>query len=363
MASILNLGEIVAYGRYQSIYSEIGANAELREHVYAALTRDLRDGRIVGSILRDVIGHSLCTCEPFDQPELPPREAASRLKVFWSVVAACRRQYCQQGHLGGWHDSIVMLTSYAHIFFANTQCTQSSTSSNLITMPATDHPVDVFISEAQLYALVVLFAQAFNSLLDSAISGREERFSKLRGMQHIITLFPSAVPKCDPAERILIITSRLKKELSGHRDNLFADRYPEDRMMAMRCYAYQAWETSARNMYARRAVPTGEIWDLIVEIWRELGSYFPQRRHGGNNSSIFTPLERCSWAGCACSVFKPAHRLKVCKGCRLVAYCGSGCQTRYVQPLTPSPGTHRHSSAWSTHKAVCTKSGGGQTRA
>ena len=41
----------------------------------------------------------------------------------------------------------------------------------------------------------------------------------------------------------------------------------------------------------------------------------------------FAPLERCNRKTCLCSVHKASHRLRVCKGCWVVAYCNSHCQS------------------------------------
>lgn len=110
--SLQDFGIVVERGRYPSLYSDVRADAELREGVYKAVIRDLRDERTTGDDLNDVIGHTLCICKPLDEPSLKPREESWRRKVFESMLAACRRLYCRQGDLGGLHDGIGLLTSY-----------------------------------------------------------------------------------------------------------------------------------------------------------------------------------------------------------------------------------------------------------
>lgn len=53
-----------------------------------------------------------------------------------------------------------------------------------------------------------------------------------------------------------------------------------------------------------------------------------------------TPLEghidgvpRCHYASCLCSVYRPSHSLKICKGCHQVFYCNAQCQRRWVATL------------------------------
>ena len=61
-----------------------------------------------------------------------------------------------------------------------------------------------------------------------------------------------------------------------------------------------------------------------------LERHLPSLPESNDMTHAFEPLRRCSWTECVCSVHKPAHKLRVCKGCCVVAYCGTKCQTRCV---------------------------------
>lgn len=73
-------------------------------------------------------------------------------------------------------------------------------------------------------------------------------------------------------------------------------------------------------------------WRLMVSGWIALGRALEVEKYHTSSpgeqetESTFTPLERCGWKYCLCSVHKPTHCLKVCRGCWQVTYCNLQCQ-------------------------------------
>lgn len=92
-------------------------------------------------------------------------------------------------------------------------------------------------------------------------------------------------------------------------------------LAALRGHAHAAWQRSAAELM-------GQFPGLrdALRGWLALGPLIPAH----DAPAPFAPLERCAWAGCACSALRPAHRLKVCTRCWVVAYCAPRCQKRCV---------------------------------
>lgn len=105
------------------------------------------------------------------------------------------------------------------------------------------------------------------------------------------------------------------------------------RIAALRRYTYQAWLTSCNEVDQRRLLERCPSWGLLLTCWKKLGTHIPEEGRDGDEPA-FPSLERCGWAECACSVLKPTHRLRVCKRCWVVAYCGTKCQRRCVLTRT-----------------------------
>lgn len=79
-------------------------------------------------------------------------------------------------------------------------------------------------------------------------------------------------------------------------------------------------------------------WARVDEVWEELGLVcglssttngvkqpMPWRGQISDLGPGTTSRVGCSWIQCLCSL-APHHKMKVCKGCWQVRYCGSQCQ-------------------------------------
>ncbi|GJE93338.1 zinc finger MYND domain-containing protein [Phanerochaete sordida] len=97
--------------------------------------------------------------------------------------------------------------------------------------------------------------------------------------------------------------------------------------VALRQRVYSAWLTLTDELARRRVAQRDTDWRTFVrkcETVRRLVEPEP----GVSSVGAFAPLVRCGWSACLCSVAAPAHRMRVCAGCGLVAYCGRDCQKR-----------------------------------
>lgn len=100
----------------------------------------------------------------------------------------------------------------------------------------------------------------------------------------------------------------------------------DKRLMMMRRHTYRSWMSTVKDIESRRLLQGRPEWREAYAVWGRLGRLMSDV--SGNieeRKSPFTLLKRCSWTGCECRVHAPAHTLKVCKGCWLVAYCGATC--------------------------------------
>lgn len=99
-------------------------------------------------------------------------------------------------------------------------------------------------------------------------------------------------------------------------------------LRALARHTHSAWKASADEISRRRLGPRFPAWRHFLILWRALGDVLRYHPEDDDASPVFGALERCGWEGCLCSVHKPAHSLRVCKGCWVVAYCGAQCQKR-----------------------------------
>ena len=105
------------------------------------------------------------------------------------------------------------------------------------------------------------------------------------------------------------------------------------RSALLRRHLYDVWRSTVEYIDKTKLLRKHPEWREGVTTWKRLGNHMPDMEDAledDDGISSFPPLERCHWTLCECSVHKPAHRLKVCKGCWVVAYCGSRCQARYA---------------------------------
>lgn len=87
-----------------------------------------------------------------------------------------------------------------------------------------------------------------------------------------------------------------------------------------------------KDVQARSVSNYGQ-WRLLVVRWRGLISALPRPTHEGHTENTMltaTSTKRCAWEECCCSVYKPAHHMRICTGCHAVAYCGEKCREKYI---------------------------------
>ncbi|GJE93337.1 zinc finger MYND domain-containing protein [Phanerochaete sordida] len=95
--------------------------------------------------------------------------------------------------------------------------------------------------------------------------------------------------------------------------------------VAMRTRTLAAWRAVAAELAHRE----GTEWVRCARLWDamrvRIGPEDALERSDGMQPA-FGLLERCAWSECLCSRHKPAHRMRTCKGCERVVYCGGRCQ-------------------------------------
>ncbi|GJE93261.1 zinc finger MYND domain-containing protein [Phanerochaete sordida] len=274
---------------YSKFYSEVATGTTSREKINAAILRDFKDETLVDRPLYSVIVTNF-----FLKPERglrTPIETSSQRRIVWASLAAMRRQWCT-GHSDiVYHGDIyVMLSAFLKI-----------TKIELDLLP--------YISEAQVHALLAHIGKCLVPFMEG-----EDSHS---GPGHLTGL----IAWCG-------------RQLRRYRN---ADPV-EAKLLAMRRLTHELWRESVEDIDKRRLVRAWPAWRHTVILWRALGAAVPlSADQDDQGAAAFAPLERCGWRGCLCSVHAPAHRLRVCKGCWLAAYCGARCQaSAWAQ------GGHRH---------------------
>ncbi|GJE93354.1 zinc finger MYND domain-containing protein [Phanerochaete sordida] len=97
---------------------------------------------------------------------------------------------------------------------------------------------------------------------------------------------------------------------------------------AFRADTLRAWDTVANELARRRVAQRSTHWRRFAQTWGAARLLLAPTHSGETPAIAFGALERCAWAGCLCSRHRPAHRMRVCKGCERVAYCGKRCQQK-----------------------------------
>ena len=129
------------------------------------------------------------------------------------------------------------------------------------------------------------------------------------------------------AQCVTILKKKKREDVTG--------RHP--RMDALGCCSRRLWRDIQNKLGSVRSSQYLS-WGRIIRSWNELGIALEVEKYPWEAKSIddfgsqaaFGPSERCGWKNCLCSVYKPIHRLRVCKGCYRVAYCNPDCQTKYI---------------------------------
>ncbi|EKM50120.1 uncharacterized protein PHACADRAFT_264672 [Phanerochaete carnosa HHB-10118-sp] len=98
------------------------------------------------------------------------------------------------------------------------------------------------------------------------------------------------------------------------------------KMVAIRRHTLRAWQATTSQLNRSRLVQRDKGWKRFSLLWQRVGDLIPPVPDMEADEAAFEVLQRCGWGECLCSVHKPAHRMKICKGCWVVAYCGPRCQ-------------------------------------
>ncbi|GJE93336.1 zinc finger MYND domain-containing protein [Phanerochaete sordida] len=97
--------------------------------------------------------------------------------------------------------------------------------------------------------------------------------------------------------------------------------------LALRAHTQAAWQAVTDAMQRRRLVHRSIAWMQFAQFWFVLqGHLWPAPAVGDVVRAPFGAFERCAWRECLCSRHKPAHKLRSCRGCEQVVYCGKRCQ-------------------------------------
>lgn len=102
------------------------------------------------------------------------------------------------------------------------------------------------------------------------------------------------------------------------------------KVVAMRRHTLKAWQTTTNELNRSRLTRRDTAWRPFSLLWQRVGTLIPPVPDLEADEAAFDVLQRCGWSECLCNVHKPAHRMRVCKGCWVIAYCGAECQKKYV---------------------------------
>lgn len=98
---------------------------------------------------------------------------------------------------------------------------------------------------------------------------------------------------------------------------------------ALRRHTLEEWQAVDAEIVRRQLARTNDEWRRFARTWQAV------RRHllpepGEAQEVPFGVLQRCAWDECLCSRHTPAHKMRMCKGCESVVYCGERCQRKCV---------------------------------
>lgn len=98
--------------------------------------------------------------------------------------------------------------------------------------------------------------------------------------------------------------------------------------IVMRWHTLRTWDRVGRVLKSQRLPQRSASWRTFAQLWPKVKDLIPPVPEGNEHETPFGMLERCFWVSCHCSRHKPAHKMRVCKRCKSVAYCGEECQRK-----------------------------------
>ncbi|GJE93255.1 zinc finger MYND domain-containing protein [Phanerochaete sordida] len=272
-----NLTEIVCDrdSQWDAFFRSIAQDGVSQEQITASILDDFADENVINYSLFNVASFSIVRDEAHARERLPP-PVSSEPQLGAYTLAAARRQIC----LGS--DSEVsahdILLSMFTIFKRETTAAGST-------------------PDRQIYGFLDLFCQ-YAMIQITAAAGQRSH-----GPERLNEVIPWWFPRLSKLDR---------------NDN-------RAKTVAMRRHLRKSWQNIADELKRKRLPQQDTNWSVFSFLWKKVGSLIPPVSED-TGEAPFGLLQRCGWSECLCSVHKPAHKMHVCKGCWLVAYCGSRCQ-------------------------------------
>lgn len=135
---------------------------------------------------------------------------------------------------------------------------------------------------------------------------------------------------------------RCNNMLSTPRPERVERHRPRRKLEILRRCSAKLWLSTYQDVRAtaRTISPTyrsNAYWEVLFKEWARLRDLLEVQKYTNyaaaltemaQSTPMFGSLTRCHWRECLCNVHKPAHHLKVCKGCWRVAYCNPKCQAK-----------------------------------
>lgn len=215
-------------------------------------------------------------------------------EVFFLALSACRRQMCR-GTVENFR-TLRRLSIYVRNVMTGIALSLLEHTPSVNFMEKTAHNVIIFIASSLKYA----FEHYDGDLLENL---------------------------AETTRKCTFLLSHWRKEARNSR----ASR----KINVLRRFTQTWWKATTDDLYDMSSDKALRSLDL-ARAWRGLGRALPEEDVPGGDWR-FSPLERCAWKDCLCSVYKPLHRMRVCRGCHSAAYCGKKCQE----------------SDWKTHRERC----------
>ncbi|KIP03440.1 hypothetical protein PHLGIDRAFT_239037 [Phlebiopsis gigantea 11061_1 CR5-6] len=292
--------------RMSSIVRDVYANDEWFETVLKSLIRALTDSTCLDQELNSVslMASTLAPAMVWMDGDPPLRMVPLSLdqRVAWALFSATRRQLC----MGAANVSYGNATWIAALYFNGTYCNGVD--------PKTVSPW----VEIRIHALIEqIAARLIPALVPRSTSD---------GMAPEFAQWPAQIIQwCE------IALQHAYPSQAGPRRRFLRQR------------SWKVWKASIPHLTAMgyvNAYGGCSNDEATIKAWLHLRLVLSAIEGPARTPEVdypFAPLERCRWAGCLCHVHKPAHPMKMCKGCWNVAYCGEKCRE----------------SDWPNHRDVC----------
>ncbi|GJE85239.1 hypothetical protein PsYK624_013170 [Phanerochaete sordida] len=241
-----------------------------------ALLRDLKDDTIVGNNLCTLLWGYLKINAQLDT------EVADSVAVPL-FLAAARRELCSGD---GSVQTASTIIHVAHTFIVGT-FVQAIEADEVLPK----------ITAAQLYSTLALTARGLRFFIEDGAYEEGSRDELHVLLLHCIQELKEHAPTSEPAA-----------------------------LRSLRRHTYTTWQASADDIARERLAQRYPRWQPLLATWRIIGDAVRPPPAPEDEPAAFGALERCAWARCLCSVHRPGHPMRVCKGCSAVGYCGPRCQ-------------------------------------